>query len=139
MGDHPSAPAYTEPAMSPLVPLKTAYEFAALILGAAILQPAPGLETIRRALRDQHEAFAHKVVVARRASKPGAFHGIAFMGNRPEAIIQVRLFGLLAYEVTLPATGINFGRLVYTHRLDTGEEWVHLPDSGAVTSNALTA
>jgi hypothetical protein len=54
------------------------------------------------------------------------------MGNRPEAIIQVRLFGLLAYEVTLPGTGINFRRLVYTHRLDTGEERVELPDSDSV-------
>lgn len=49
--NHPSTPTYTETAMSPLVPLKTAYEFVALILGTAILQPAPGLDRIREALR----------------------------------------------------------------------------------------
>jgi hypothetical protein len=129
--NHPSTPAYTEPAMSPLVSLKIGYEFAALILGPAILQPAPGLERIRKALQNQDETFAREVVVARRAPQPCAFHGIAFMGNCPEAEIQVRLFGLLAFEVTLPATGISFGRLVYTHRLDTGEEWVQSPDAGA--------
>ena len=126
--NHPSMPAYTEPAMSPLVPLKAGYEFAAVILGSAILQPAPGLEYIRKALLNQDERFAREVVVARRAPKPGAFHGIAFMGNRPEAVIQVRLCGLLAFDVILSATGINFGRLVYTHRLDTGEEWLTMAD-----------
>ena len=126
--DHPSTPAYTERAISPLVPLKIAYEFAALIIGTAILQPAPGFERIRAALIDQDEECARAIVVARRAPKPAAFHGMAFMGNRPEALIQVRLFGLLAYEVSLPAIGIDFGRFVYTHRLDTGEEWTHLPD-----------
>jgi len=126
--NHPSNPAYTEPAMSPLVQLKIAYEFAALILGVAILQPAPGLDRIREALRDQDEAFAKSSVVERRAPKPAPFHGVAFMGNKPAAVIQVRLFGLLAYDVTLLATAINFGRLVYTHRLDTRDEWVHLPD-----------
>lgn len=127
--NHPSTPAYTEPAMSPLVPLKTGYEFAALILGVAILPSAPGLDRIRRALREQDEAFARSVVAQRRASNPAPFHGIAFMGNKPAAVIQVRLFGFLAYDVTLLSTAINFGSLVYTHRLDTGEEWAHLPDA----------
>jgi hypothetical protein len=45
--------------MSPLVPLKTGYESAALILGSAILQQAVGFERVRRELRDQDEAFAH--------------------------------------------------------------------------------
>jgi hypothetical protein len=126
--NHPSTPAYTEPAMSPLVPLKIAYEFAALILGVAILQPAPGLDRIREALREQNEAFAKSSIVERRAPKPAPFHGVAFMGNVPAAVIQVRLFGFLAYEVTLLATAINFGRLVYTHRLDTGDDWVLWPD-----------
>lgn len=109
------------------MPLKTGYEFAALILGVANLPSAPGLDRIRKALREQDEAFARSVVAERRASNPAPFHGIAFMGNKPAAVIQVRLFGFLAYEVTLSATGINFGRLVYTHLLDTGEESVHLP------------
>lgn len=125
--NHPSTPTYTEPAMSPLVPLKIAYEFAALILGVAVLQPAPGLDRIREALQEQDEAFAKAVLAERRAREPAAFHGIAFMGNEPTAVIQVRLFGLLAYNVTLPATAIDFGKVVYTHRLDTNKDGLYLP------------
>ena len=134
--NHPCTPAYTEPAMSPLVPLKTALEFAALILGVSILQSSPGLDRILKGLREQDEELAKAVVVERRAQKPAPFQGIAFMGNNPAAVIQVRLFGLLAYEVTLPATAINFGSIVYTHRLDTGEEWLHRPNADTANPGA---
>lgn len=126
--NHPATPAYTEPVMSRLVPLKTAFEFA-VILGVANLKLSPALERIREALQQQDEAFAKAVVTERRAPKPAPFHGIAFTGNNPAAVLKVRLFGLLAYEVTLPATALSFGSLVYTHRLDTGEDWTYQPNA----------
>lgn len=58
----------------------------------------------------------------------GVDRTIRNLGNRPEALIQVRLFGQLPYEVTLSGIGISHCRLVYTHHLDTGEEWARLPD-----------
>lgn len=120
--EHPSTPVYSEPALSPLVPLKIAYEFAALILYGAVLRPDPGLERLRKALVEQDEGFAAGVVSAHVAPKPAPFHGVAFQGNRPVARFQIRLFGLLAYEVMLPGIVIDAPPLFYIHRLDTGED-----------------
>ncbi|MFA3918496.1 HNH endonuclease [Ruegeria hyattellae] len=124
--DHPSSPTYSEPPLSPLVPLKTAYEFAALLIGGKIYDQA--FDPLRTVLLDQDEELAEEMVEYMRADKPDAFHGIAFDGNIGGARFQIRLFGLLAYRVSFPSIGIKLPPVVYTHRLDTGEDWFLSPD-----------
>lgn len=122
--EHPANPAYTELQLSPLVALKIAYEFAALIVGKAIYRPE--LQHIRDVLVHQNEDLAKALVTYNWAHKPDAFHGIAFAGNNPTAQFQVRLFGLLAYTVCFPKIAFNHAPIAYTHRLDTNEHWVRL-------------
>lgn len=124
--EHPSTPTYTEPSLSPLVPLKIAFEFAALLVGGLIYDDAFG--SLRDVLRKQDRNLADEMVTHNRASKPDAFHGIAFEGNHEVAQFQVRFFGLLAYTVRFPKIAIDHPPAVYTHRLDTGDDWVHLAD-----------
>jgi len=124
---HPATPTYTEPPLSALLPLKIAYEFAALLLGDAIYHS--GLQHIRKVLLGQDEDLAGKLVAYNWASKPDAFHGVAFEGNHNVAQFQVRFFGLLAYTVRFPKVAIEHPPAVYTHRLDTGKDWAHLPHS----------
>jgi hypothetical protein len=126
--EHPATPTYTEPPLSPLVPLKIAYEFAALLVGGSIYDSA--FEHLRGVLIEQDGNIAASLVTYRWADKPDAFHGIAFEGNRETAQFQVRLFGLLAYTVRFPKIGITHPSIVYTHRLDSGEDWARLPDQG---------
>jgi|GEM_PF-3081934 len=120
--DVPATPTFKETALSPLVPLKIAFEFAALVVGAAIYGQDNGLEEIRRALSEQDERFAKSVVNTSLARKPAPFHGIAFRGNTPEAQFQVRLFGYLAYTVRFPRIQIDQECVAYTHKLDTQED-----------------
>ncbi|WP_260023844.1 hypothetical protein [Ruegeria conchae] len=124
--DHPSTPTYSEPPLSPLVPLKTAYEFAALLIGGAIYDQA--FDPLRKVLRDQDLELAKEMADYRWADKPDAFHGIAFEGNYEVAQFQVRLFGLLAYRVKFPNIGLKLSPVVYTHRLDIGEDWFSFQD-----------
>lgn len=124
--EHPASPIYTEPPLSPLVPLKIAYEFAALLAGDAIY--VPEFQPLRDVLLKQDEDLADRMVTYSWASKPDAFHGIAFEGNHEVAQFQVRFFGLLAYTVRFPKIAIEHPPAVYTHRLDTGKDWAHLPD-----------
>ncbi|WP_372579370.1 hypothetical protein [Ruegeria hyattellae] len=124
--DHPSSPTYSEPPISPLVPLKTAYEFAALLIGGKIYDQA--FDPPRTVLLDQDEELAEEIVKYLWADKPDAFHGIAFEGNYGGARFQVRLFGLLAYRVSFPSIGIELPPAVYTHRLDSGEEGFRFED-----------
>jgi HNH endonuclease len=122
--EHPANPAYTELQLSPLVALKIAYEFSALIVGKAIYRSE--LQQIRDVLMSQDEDVAAGMVTYNWAHKPDTFHGIAFAGNKPTAQFQVRLFGLLAYTICFPKIAISYSPIAYTHRLDTKEDWVRL-------------
>lgn len=122
--NHPATPTYTEAPLSPLVPLKVAYEFSALLGGSLIYRPE--FQHIRDVLVNQDSNLADGMVTYNWAGKPDAFHGIAFEGNEDIAQFQVRFFGLLAYTVRFPKIAIEHPRYVYTHRLDTGEDGAHL-------------
>ncbi|MCP4408818.1 MAG: HNH endonuclease [Gammaproteobacteria bacterium] len=123
---HPSIPTYDELPLSPLVPLKIAYEFTALLVGCAIYSPQ--LQPLRDVLLKQDKDLAGRMVTDNWASSPDVFHGIAFEGNHEVAQFQVRFFGLLAYTVRFPKIAVEHPPIVYTHRLNTGKEWAHLPD-----------
>lgn len=120
--NHPANPAYTEPELSRIVPLKIAYEFAALIVGTAIY--GSEFQHIRDVLLQQDEDLAKSIVTYNWADVPKPFHGIAFEGNNPTAQFQVRLFGLLAYTVRFPKIAINNPPIIYTHLLNTNEDCV---------------
>lgn len=110
-----------EPA-NPLIFLKIAYEFAALLAGSAILEENQNLQSIRHALLNADEQFAKKSVERLFAQEYGSFHGICYHGNDPEAVFQIRLFGKLAYRVRLPGISIDVKPITYTHYLVSGEE-----------------
>ncbi len=124
--EHPATPTYTETPLSPLVPLKIAYEYAALLVGGAIY--CPEFQGLRQILLDQNEDMARQMVTYNWAKEPDAFHGIAFEDNHKVAQFQVRLFGLLAYTARFNGVTIEHKPIVYTHRLDTGKDWGHVPD-----------
>ncbi len=86
------------------------------------------LQYLRDVLLEEDEDTAANWVNYGWASKPDTFHGIAFEGNRQTAQFQVRLFGLLAYTVRFPNIRIDFSPTLYIHQIDTGEDWVRLPD-----------
>jgi len=111
--------------LTALVSLKIAYEFAVLSFGTPMLADNnPALRKIRRALIEGDEGapvFTVQEMIARDRT-PRAFHGIAFEGNNPHAVIQVRLFGYLAYRVHFPNLAIQKAPFGYTHTLSDAQE-----------------
>lgn len=114
--------------LTPLVSLKIAYQFAVLSFGGPMLaNDNPALREIRRSLIQCDEGapvFNVQEMIARDRT-PRPFHGIAFEGNDPHAVIQVRLFGYLAYRVHFPNLAIQKEPFGYTHTLDDGREWLN--------------
>ncbi len=110
--------------LAPLTSLKIAYEFAVLSFGAVMLDDHPPLNEIRRALLmgdgDSSTFRVEALTTTDRKAEP--FHGIAFEGNKPHAVVQVRLFGLLAYRVHLRNLAIDSKPFGYRHDIDTGQE-----------------
>lgn len=120
--------------LTPLVCLKVAYQFAVLSFGRPMLaDDNPALREIRRALIEgDKEAPVFRVLEAIAKDRtPRPFHGIAFEGNDPHAVIQVRLFGYLAYRVHFPNLAIQKAPFGYTHTLDDAKEWVSPRDQFA--------
>ena len=117
--------------LTPLVSLKIAYEFAVLSFGKPMLSNEnPALREIRRVLL-QGDTGSPVFNVENMVAKDGAprpFHGIVFEGNNPHAVIQVRLFGYLAYRVHFPNLSIDNEPFGYTHTLDHGKEWQNSRD-----------
>ncbi|MBL8548268.1 MAG: hypothetical protein JNL81_17540 [Hyphomonadaceae bacterium] len=120
--------------LTPLISLKIAYEFAVLSFGSPMLaNDNPALREIRRALIQGDErapVFNVQEMIAKDRT-PRPFHGIAFEGNDPHAVIQVRLFGYLAYRVHFPNLAIDKEPFGYTHTLDHGQEWLNPRDQEA--------
>jgi hypothetical protein len=108
--------------LSDQVVLKIAYEFVACILGSQVYTDIPVLSAARRTLHDQLDPGAILRIERLHASKYDAFHGLAFEGNKPHTVIQVRLFGWLAFRIHFHGLAINAPRTVYTHRLDTNKD-----------------
>jgi HNH endonuclease len=121
-------PDLVAPSADPLLFVKIAYEFMALLVGRAIYAQSPQLNEIRDVLRNllrNSDAFRVEMLTADTAA---AFHGIAFEGNAPHATFQVRLFGRPAYRVHLNRLAIQHKPIAYTHDLASGEHWHNLGD-----------
>lgn len=118
--------------LTPLISLKIAYEFAVLSFGGLMLaNDNAALREIRRALIQGDEGapvFNVEDKIARDRT-PRPFHGIAFEGNNPHAVIQVRLFGYLAYRVHFPNLAIQKEPFGYTHDLQHATERIDPRDA----------
>lgn len=120
-------PTLNGPQLSPLIPLKTAYEFLALHLNSAVYEEVPALSAARSALSGGDIDPVHLLIERLQASTPQPFHGIAFEGNSPWAKVQVRLFGLLAFRIHFKTLSVGGSQFVYTHDLASHTE--HIADS----------
>lgn len=112
--------------MSPLVPLKIAYEFLALHLGSSIYHESLQLQEIRDCLINQTMNDSAVRVERLTSNKYLPFHGIVFKGNDPYSIVDIRLFGWLAFTVHFLKLSVGGPRFVYTHELDTNNEVVDI-------------
>lgn len=115
--------------LSPLVPLKIAYEFLACHLGSAIYDEAKQMSELRLVLRDRVEENSCYSVERLHAPEYKPFHGILFEGNTPYAKVLIRLFGWLAFRVHFHNLAVNGDRFIYTHLLDTNIEDVRTLDN----------
>lgn len=114
--------------MDPLIPVKAAYEFLACHVGGAIYDDVPQLSEIREALHSMDSEAKAFRVDRLSSNKYEPFHGIYFEENDPHGKVQIRLFGWLAFRVHFPHLSVGGPRFVYTHRLDTGKEYVQVID-----------
>jgi hypothetical protein len=110
--------------LSPMVPLKSAYEFLALHLNSAVYEEVPALAAARDALSGGPVDPTHLLVERLHAPTARPLHGIAFEGNSPYANVQVRLFGQLAFRVHFKTLSVGGSRFVYTHDLEANIEHV---------------
>lgn len=120
------------PLLNPLVPAKSAYEFLALHVGAAIYLDTPPLRAIRSALTsgclDERDLLVERL----HAPEAKPFHGLVFEGNTPYAKVQVRIFGKLAFRVHFKRLSVAGARGMYTHDLSANHEYVlQLPPNDA--------
>lgn len=117
-------PALDGPLLSPIVPLKSAYEFLTLHLNSAVYEEVPALAAARSALSGSAADPTHLLIERLHAPTARPLHGIAFEGNSPYAKVQVRLFGQLAFRVHFKTLSVGGPRFVYTHDLEANTEHV---------------
>ena len=108
--------------LTPLVPLKIAYEFVACHLGTAIYDEALQMQEIRTMLLEGVKDHPSFEVERLEAPEYKPFHGICFEGNDPYGKVLIRLFGRLAYRVHFRWLAFDGSRFVYTHCLATHED-----------------
>jgi hypothetical protein len=108
--------------MSPLVPLKIAFEFLACHLGSVIYEDNPQISDYRKVLSESIEEHACFKVDRLTSQKCEAFHGICFEDNRDYAQVQIMLFGWLRYRVHFFNISIAGPKCVYTHCLESNKE-----------------
>jgi hypothetical protein len=107
-----------------LVPLKIAFEFIACHVGKAIYSDIPQVNEVKLALLQRDRSSKCYTAEYLRASNRNyaPFHGIALEANGPPVVVQLRLFGLLAYRVQFPYIAVEGPRYAYIHYLDKDQE-----------------
>ena len=111
--------------LNPILPAKIAFEFLALCVGKEIYADEGPLPALRRILMERQHPDDKILRVERLSSgKFRPFHGICIEDNSEYFQIQVRLFGWLAYHVHFPGLRVGGPRYVYTHWLNSGEDYV---------------
>ena len=112
-----------------LVPLKIAFEFLCLHLGAAAYDDANQMSDLRMVLGERIENHPCYAVERLCASEYKPFHGIVFEGNDPYAKVQIRLFGWLVFRVHFKNLAVDGHRFAYTHLLDSNKHYFDLVTS----------
>ena len=114
---------FTEPLAEDLCFLSVAYMFLSVIVQGAIYDP--GFDAIRNSLRSggSSEMWVVESFLADRPHEP--WHGLAIQHSVPHLVVQVRLFGQHAWNITLPKIKCDEERLpvrLYQLDLETGSE-----------------
>jgi len=109
------APVLDAKTIDDFLPLKIAFEYIALNVGSAVYSPK--LDPFRDALLNPSCSTSSYKVEYLRSPKVLPFHGLIVEKNDPHAIVQVRLFGWLAYRIHFLQISIGEPRIVYTHDL----------------------
>ena len=100
--------------LNPILPAKIAFEFLALCVGKEIYAD----------MERQHPDYKILRVERLSSGKFRPFHGICIEDNPEYFQIQVRLFGWPEYHVDFPRLRVGGPRYVYTHWLNSGEDYV---------------
>ena len=111
-------PALTGQLLKDVILLKIAFEFLACHLYTAIYSDDYLISEIRKVLSGEQAVQDSYRVERLHGESYQAFHGLAFEGNQPHAIVQIRLFGWLAFRVHFLRIAVEGPRFVYTHQLD---------------------
>jgi hypothetical protein len=123
-------PVWDGPLLNSISPLKSAFEFLALHLGTSVYRDDPPLAAIRRLILGQAVVGSHIQVERLHAPEAKPFHGLLFEGNMPHAVVQLRLFGQLAFRVHFKTLSVAGPQFVYTHDLvDNTEHVAHSASS----------
>jgi len=115
-------PVLTGPFLKDEVLLKIAFEFLACHLCTTIYRDDYPLSEIRKVLSCERAVQDSYRIEHLHAESYQAFHGLAFEGNQPHAIVQIRLFGWLAFRVHFLRIAVEGPRFIYTHQLDQGKD-----------------
>ena len=116
--------------INPIIPLKIAYEFLAILMGTVIYREVQEMTELRTVLLQNAENHGSFQVDRLNASEYKPFHGICFEGNSPHARILIRLFGWLAFRVHFKRLAFGGPRVAYTHYLDSGQDqFCEIPDN----------
>ena len=112
--------------MSPILSAKIAYEFLACHVGSSIYDSTGPVAELRHVL----ETLSFEDTVVRienlRTDRSQPIHGIVVERSEPNVVIQIRLFGSLAYRVHFPRVAFPGPHFVYTHDLVSNCEGVQL-------------
>lgn len=115
--------------LDPLVALKIAYEYLALLFGTPVLESQ--LDSVREALVPGGQLPSECRVEDFRGREDLPFHGLAVERVQPHILVQIRLFGYLAYRVHFLGVRCppETTRVAYTLDLVSGQEYRHLIDT----------
>lgn len=112
--------------MSPFLSAKIAYEFLACHVGDSIYGTTGPLAELRRVLGTLSFKSAAVSIENLRADRSQPIHGIVVERSEPNVVIQIRLFGSLAYRVHFPRVCLSGPRYFYTHDLVSKREGIRL-------------
>jgi hypothetical protein len=113
-------PALGKRTINDLALVKIAYEFIALNLGRNIYEPA--FDVYRSTLLANSISTDAYRIDYLTAPQYLPFHGVGLEQVSPYVIVQIRLFGLLAFRVHILRISIKGPRYYYTHDIENGEE-----------------
>ena len=107
--------------------LKIAFEFLACYLDASIYQTA--FDPLRKCICGTEDPTEHCWVDRFQTKEYRPIHGLIIEENVSHGRVQIRLFGKLGYRVNFRRLQFGGRRLVYTLKLETGDEAVDFPES----------